>query len=441
MNIANSKKTKVTAKLTATSLILFLGLILSACSSNPSTTTSSTPQNTGPVKAATSSYDSSASGIPSFYTPPSPLPKEAPGTLIRYQEITGVPGIPSGATLYRILYHSETIYNVDIPESGYVVVPSSPAPHGGYPIMSWAHGTTGAAPICAPSLFNSDSGVYLTPGIASFLKAGFLVAATDYEGLGIPGGLHPYLLGESEGRAVLDAAKAAQQLPGIETSDKLFIYGHSQGGHSALFAGQLAPSYAPNFKLMGVVAAAPATNLPTILAVAANNSFQGVEGFVMTAAWTWSKTYKHLPASDLFTPLGLQIAAKYVGTVCTDTLDAKIANDPPSTIFLSSAASNPVVKKYSTENNPGLVKTDSPMLIVQGTADTTVLPFLTDSFVQKQACPLGDTVDYLHVTGATHGTVVFDEVSGIVTWMQNILSGQSAPNTCALPNDLNTVQG
>ncbi|NNN22359.1 MAG: alpha/beta fold hydrolase, partial [Acidimicrobiales bacterium] len=372
--------------------------------------------------------------------PPSPLPSAQPGTLIRYEKVTGIPGVPSGATLYRILYHSRSIYNVDIPESGYVIVPGTTAPSGGYPVISWAHGTTGAAPICAPSLFETDgAGTYLVPQISKYVGAGFLIAATDYEGLGIPGGIHPYLLGESEGRAVLDAAKAAMQLPNIKVSNKVIIYGHSQGGHAALFAGELAPTYASDLKILGVVAAAPATGLTTILAVALAPQFAGAKGFIVTAAWTWGKTYKNLPETDMFSSLGISIGNKYVDQVCTGTLDKIMQNDPTSSILLASAQSNPDVLAHAKENNPGQVKTDAPMLVVQGTSDTTVPPILTDAYVTSSACPIGDTIDYIHFTGATHGTIVKVAAPTILSWMQARLAGTTAPTTCGQSGDLSTA--
>jgi dipeptidyl aminopeptidase/acylaminoacyl peptidase len=121
-------------------------------------------------------------------------------------------------------------------------------------VASWAHGTSGLADTCAPS---KDPGVVSgTPYLRELLDAGFAVVATDYEGLGTPG-LHPYLVGESEGRSVLDAARAAAALPDAGASSNVIVYGHSQGGHAVLFAGELAPSYAPDLNLLGVAAGAP----------------------------------------------------------------------------------------------------------------------------------------------------------------------------------------
>jgi len=92
------------------------------------------------------------------------------------------------------------------------------------------------------------------------LEHGFAISATGYPGLGTPCS-HPYLVGESEGRAVLDSIRAAHALPGSGIGIKASLWGHSQGGQAVLFAAKLAKTYAPEFNIVGVVAAAPATEL------------------------------------------------------------------------------------------------------------------------------------------------------------------------------------
>jgi hypothetical protein len=86
--------------------------------------------------------------------------------------------------------------------SGIVIVPPGPPPAGGWPIVAWAHPTTGVVPHCAPSL-----ALFVFQQIAGsrkLLENGYAIAATDYPGLGTPGP-HPYLVGESEARAVIDS--------------------------------------------------------------------------------------------------------------------------------------------------------------------------------------------------------------------------------------------
>ncbi len=429
---------------TTGAVVLALGLGLSACSSPKATTSSSTTAGTAPSVGAPKTVvdDVGATGIPAFYTPPDPLPPGAPGTIIRTEKVTGVPGVPATATVWRILFHSRSIYGIDIAESGYIVVPGGTAPKGGYPILSWAHGTTGFAGICAPSLFTSQGGVgpYLLPGMSDYLKAGFVVAATDYEGLGTPG-IHPYLVGESEGRGVLDAARAARRLPDLHTSSTVMIYGHSQGGQAALFAGELAPTYAPDLHIAGVVAAAPATGLSTILGVVTTSVGQSILEFTLPVAYTWARTYHDLPLSDLFTAAGQSTAESVVTQGCLPAVIEAIGarHLSATSVFAPGAATNPVVIAHAKMNDPGRTETPAPMLIVQGAADTTVPPALTDAYVTQMACPLKDTIDYLHVPGATHGTVVTVSVSTITQWMTARLQGSAAPSTCGRTGDVATL--
>ena len=177
--------------------------------------------------------------------PPSPLPAAAPGTLIRAEPI----GAPAGARAWRILYHSRALDGRDVAESGLVVAPTGPAPAGGRPVMSWAHGTSGLADTCAPS--RAADAASAVPYVADLLARGYVVAAADYEGLGTPGP-HPYLVGPSEGRSVLDAARAARHVDGAGAGRTVVVAGHSQGGQAAVFAGELARRYAPDLDVRGV---------------------------------------------------------------------------------------------------------------------------------------------------------------------------------------------
>jgi len=385
--------------------------------------------------------DLTATAVPSFYLPPQPLPRASPGTIIRAEKVVGVPGGPTGTTLWRILYHSRSIYGADIAESGYAVAPDGPAPPGGRPLLSWAHGTVGYAGICALSVFSTHGGgVYFVPGLADFIRAGFVVAAADYEGLGTPG-LHPYLVGESEGRAVLDAARAARRLPGVVTSSTVIVYGHSEGGHAALFAGEIARRYAPDLHIAGVVAAAPVTGLPTLLTVATSPGGQRILDITMPAAYTWVRTYRDLPSAALLTPTGARVAASVVPAGCQGAVETAIADQhlTPAEIFVPHATTNPVVMAHARLNDPGRRATEAPMLVVQGTADITVPVAFTDAYVTTKACPIGDRIDYEHVAGATHTTVLFAGIATIDEWMAARLRGAPAPSTCGQPGGAATL--
>ncbi len=196
-----------------------------------------------------------------FYHPPKSLPG-GHGSLIWARKAGGLVPLKRAASTKLVLYTSITPQGKRVAVSGSVSIPKGKPPKGGWPVISYAHGTTGTADACAPSR-NRKGGPaegyisYIDPQLNAWLAAGYAVVRTDYQGLGTPGP-HAYLIGRAEGRSVLDIVRAARQLnPAI--GKRFLISGHSQGGHAALFAAGLAKGYAPDLSLRGTVAYAPAS--------------------------------------------------------------------------------------------------------------------------------------------------------------------------------------
>lgn len=226
------------------------------------------------------------------------LAAKASGELIRSEPIDGA---PNGAAAYRVLYRSMGLHGEPIAVSGVVIIPAGVPPPGGRPIVAWAHPTTGIVSRCAPSLarvlFSSIQ------GLPEMLGRGYVVAATDYPGLGTRGP-HPYLVGISEGRAVLDSVRAARLMPGAGVGRTFAVWGHSQGGQAALFTGIFARSYAPELHLVGVAAAAPATELATLLKDDIDTS--GGKNLAAMTLWSWSRVYG-APMKAVVTPEAIPI--------------------------------------------------------------------------------------------------------------------------------------
>ena len=206
-----------------------------------------------------------------------------PGSIIRVWPLEG--GGPGGGDAFRILYRSTGLSGEPIAVSGAIFIPPGAAPAGGRNVIAWAHPTSGVVEDCAPSLMPDVSGMIW--GLADMLRQGYVVVATDYPGLGVPGMIHPYLIGVSEGRAVLDSVRAARDLPDAGASNRFAVWGHSQGGHASLYTGELAASYAPDLKLVGVAAAAPATYLAELFD--ADKSSPGGKELTAMTIYSWSR--------------------------------------------------------------------------------------------------------------------------------------------------------
>ena len=206
-----------------------------------------------------------------------------PGSLIRQERVAGA---PLGAQAYRVLYRSIGLRDQPIAVSGMIIVPPGPVPAGGRAVIAWAHPTTGIVPRCAPSL--AIFGFQQIQGLREMVRRGYIVAATDYPGLSTPGP-HPYLVGKSEGRAVLDSLRAARELAGPGASSQVGIWGHSQGGQATLYAGLLAKEYAPELELAGLEVAAPATDLGALM----RDDFgtAGGKNLLAMTLWSWSRVF------------------------------------------------------------------------------------------------------------------------------------------------------
>src|SRR3954463_13797621 len=192
-----------------------------------------------------------------FYTPAKGVPSKH-GTPVWQRKLTGPAVLKSAKSNTLLLYTSTGVDGKTVAVSGDVAVPKGKAPKGGWPVITWAHGTVGIADTCAPTRIGTQLN-YDSKLLNSWLKAGYAVVRTDYEGLGTPGP-HPYLIGDSEGRSTLDMVTAARKL-NEDIGKDLVIAGHSQGGQAALFAASLVKKVAPALKLKGTVAFAPVSHL------------------------------------------------------------------------------------------------------------------------------------------------------------------------------------
>ncbi len=351
---------------------------------------------------------------------PDPLPGGEPGDLIALAPLTR-PDIPAGAQAWDVLYQSEGVDGEPVAVSGQVFAPGGPPPPDeGRPVLSWAHGTVGVADGCAPSRTGGQ-----VPALAQLLDAGYVVAATDYEGLGTPG-THPYLVGDSEGRSVLDAARAAARIDGAGAGDRVVAAGHSQGGHAVLFAGALVEDYAPELELLGVVASAPAAELTTLLRSAVPISL--AFGLVASAIYAYDQTYDELVLEDVLTPAAIKRIG-VVDEVCLQGVTDAFSDQRTSAWLVD----NPLdVEPWATrvaENEPGSAEIPAPVLVVQGKLDFVVLASSSDTAVGR-LCEGGNTVDYRRYPGAGHGDILGEAGPEILAWIAERVAGDDAASTC-----------
>jgi uncharacterized membrane protein HdeD (DUF308 family)/alpha-beta hydrolase superfamily lysophospholipase len=371
-------------------------------------------------------------GIPEpgdFYDPPADVPAE-PGVLLRAEPFTT--SIPEGAQAWRILYTTTRDEGVPAVASGVVMVPASRAADP-LPVITWAHGTSGYAEGCAPSILPDtfDSAAYYVIQQA-VVQQGWAVVATDYVGLGTEGP-HPYLVGEGEARSVLDATRAARQLADVSLSSDTVVWGHSQGGHAALWTGQLAPTYAPDAGVIAVAAMAPAANLPALVESLLTLSVGSLFGAYVLEAY--SQIYPAVTYGEVVLPRS-QVLVKEIAYRCLHepafvlslgealVLGAHIWNGDPM---------DGPMGPYLEQNVP-LDPIDVPLFIGQGLADQLIHPDAQAGYVQER-CAMGTSLEYRTYAGLDHMPLV-EEGSALVPelmqWTQDRWDGKPVTtDTCS----------
>jgi acetyl esterase/lipase len=367
---------------------------------------------------------STADAQPPFYYATEQELVGKPGTLIRHEPMSGA---PAGANAYRVLYRSTNSDNAPIAVSGIVIVPSGPAPNGGRPIVAWAHPTTGIVPHCAPSL--AFFVFQQIQGAREMLEQGYAIAATDYPGLGTPGP-HPYLVGASEARAVIDSVRAAGFLPDVGSSNQYAVWGHSQGGQAALFTGLIAESYAPELRLVGVAAAAPATDLTTLM----KDDMHTTGGNNLTAMtlWSWARVYG-APIEEVVAASALpaieQLAQECIESAFDILARARTGRPLEQTFLIADVAAIEPWKSLLANNSPDVLPRAIPVFLAQGSTDVLVRPEVTRNYVRR-LCSTGSRVRFLMMPNVGHAFAGRDSASAAVQWIAQRFASQPPPNDC-----------
>jgi acetyl esterase/lipase len=348
-----------------------------------------------------------------------------PGKLVSAEAMVGA---PEGARAYRILYWSTGLDGKPAEVSGVVIAPRGPPPPGGRPIVAWAHPTTGVVSRCAPSLARV---VFASiQGLRAMLDRGYVVAATDYPGLGTPG-VHPYLVGTSEAHAVLDSVRAARAIPEAAAGVQFAVWGHSQGGQAALFTGLEAARYAPELKLVGVAAAAPATDLGALMTDDLGTG--GGNNITAMTLWSWARVYG-APMDKVVSSQAEPVIDRLTKLCVERWFDMFTRRGPTlalekSFLRVNNLADEEPWRRLLEENSPGPLPADIPVFLAQGSADGLVRPAITEAY-RAQLCRNGNRVEFVLMPGVGHAFIARDVAGAAVAWMQARFAGGPAPTNC-----------
>lgn len=371
-------------------------------------------------------------GVSPFYTWGKKVPRK-PGKLLRQEPLASNLMLSNASQGARILYSSTDGIDGKTPVavSGAIYLPKGQAPAGGWPLVAWAHGTTGIADVCAPSWIPRSARD--TDYLNAWLGQGFAIVATDYEGLGTPG-MHPRRVSKSEGWSVLDSIRAA--LGTFPVVNRVVIIGQSQGGGASVSASLLAPRYAPEINLLGTVATgipwyAPFSPAPKGEQIPVPERMGGGLNAASAIVHLHILTLldpKFQP-SDYLTADAMVVFEK-AKSACQTELNQ--AADERHLTTTNIYKKNPleandrwmVVERYPTPHF------DHPIFIGTGLADVTALPEGQYNVAQA-GCSEGSTVEHHYYPGLDHGGAVNGSLKDSIPFVKKLLGGEKIEGNCS----------
>ena len=361
-----------------------------------------------------------------FYATPDPLTQPV-GTVIRREPLDVT--VPGGRA-ERILYVSERADGSPAVSGGMIFLPDSTAPAGGRPVVAWEHGTLGMGDACVPSR-SANPTADMTTWLGPMMEQGWIVVATDYVGLGTEGP-NQYLIAQSEVRDVVNAVRAARSLPDADAGSRYVTFGHSQGGHSAIWTGHLGREYAPELNLLGVAGAAPALDLPAIASAQWNQAVGWVIGSDLLESWP--TYYPNLPVESILTTVGADVDARLAAQcIGTSGLEAFALEKAGQQLFSQDPTTQAAWSSALDAQTPGPLPDSVPVFIAQGTADEVVLPWPT-AIVERDWCAAGSAIDVLWLGGVNHQDAALVGGPAAVRWIADRFAGRPASSSCAAPS-------
>ena len=360
--------------------------------------------------------------ITDFYATPSNLSSTKPGDLLRKESFTGY-SLPKGATAMRILYHSLDATGKDVATSGVVLIPGGVPPAKGWPIIAWAHGTSGVARLCAPSAMKDV--YYGDEGLMPMVAAGFAVVATDYHGLGTEGP-HQYVNKTAQAHDVvysIPAARAAVSSLGAQW----VVDGHSQGGLAAW--GVAEAEYVrrdPDY--LGAVSVAGVAREVDFFSHLSNTP--GVGFYLAFMAAGIHARYPEFNPHDLVADSVLEHYDDVTTKGCFYYGYATYAGLPTGTLLRPQWEKSVWIHRFFEGNAVGNAPIGGPLFVIAGEADQTV-PIAAVRAAVKKICASKQTVTFRSYPGLDHDPTMEKSTPDQLEWIRARFAGKAATSNCA----------
>ena len=345
----------------------------------------------------------------------------------------------AGARAWRVRHSTVDVNGAAHEATGLVVAPA--ATGADRPLLTHCHGTTGLGDAACPSAlpdpareltvyFSAESAQQIDfgiPGLQGFIDAGWVVCATDYQGLGTPG-MHQYEVNRSNALDAVAIARAAASLP-VGAGTRLGCMGWSQGGGAAAAVAELEPDDFGGLTLIGSVPMSPgilsiSLDHPTGLAASLHDPTIPPDSHVVMAFSGFAAAYPHLDLGDILTPLGRSIVDSAWNTQPVHHLNDTLARlfRLKGAILRTDPANMDTWVDAIRHGSAGRVKPRVPILMCQDSFDGgTVVPVPWQQAYADAVRALGGTIDIRDYPEADHFSLPTACVADARAWLERLL--------------------
>lgn len=370
---------------------------------------------------------------PAFYEPPASIPS-TPGTIIRSEPapllLDPFDLSSSVVTATRVMYSSTDGDGTPIAVTGTVFVPKTAySGSSARPLISYAPGTQGMGDTCAPSRQMESLVEYEGIGITPNVARGYAVAITDYQGLGTPG-THSYMARKPQGQAVLDMARAVQNLQGsgITKANPVGLMGYSQGGGAVAAAAELAGSYAPELNIKGSAIGAPPADLAK---VGANIDGTTYSLFALFATLGVA-TAEHVDTKPYLNAQGQELASKVEGDCVFDLFSYANLDSSKYTTSgkkLKELLDEEPFKTAIADQRIGKLKPNAPVQINHSIGDD-VIPYGVGKQLGSDWCDKGTRVTFNAGVVPTHVGGMPGHIAKSMVFFEDRFAGRNQLSSC-----------
>ncbi|KAF9884578.1 hypothetical protein FE257_001462 [Aspergillus nanangensis] len=367
-----------------------------------------------------------------FYATAANFSGSEPGDLLKLEPVDpGYLQLNAGTTVYRIQYTSRDLDGSPVPATGFIALPYAPVALNSttYPVVAYAHGTSGIYGGCAPS--NSPN-LYDYNSWQLLISRGYAVVATDYAGLGNNYTLHKYISYPAQVNDIYFSMIAAKKAFSIFSKTWMAV-GHSQGGGAVW---KLAESeYVKrdqNNDYLGTVALAPAAKVIDMFL--ANREEVISSGYLPLHAKAYQNVYPSYNLTILSDIMRDRMVISDIAQLCLTALGG-LSSDLTGDESVSEEGIKsdiPLLLKWQNEMAPASGgHTSQPLLIVQGQGDMAVVPSVTRA-LWSRACHDGNEVQLSEYPAMDHDQVIVAGAPEWLAWVDARFAGQRTSGKCSL---------